>query len=226
MSKTLSATARPAEFLGVDPVIETDDDLDLVLYELSYLRAVNQSIDARINEQIEAIKQEHEGKKVVFQTVDPDGGTNGLITIDNRLEQLNTVATKYCKANKKKMIQGTKKTKKFPHGSISFNKQRDAVGYQKGVDVEESFEKLDELMKTSLVQTIAAWLKSICLFGKDKEARLLAEVIELKPKYNFTKLKDAYDEERLTDEHLNQLGLKYHKGLDKVIVKPAEYAPR
>tara|TARA_R110002167_G_scaffold61913_4_gene174925 strand:- start:28708 stop:29376 length:669 start_codon:yes stop_codon:yes gene_type:complete len=221
MTKTLSAKHRPAEFLGVEPTIESDDDLDLVLYELSYLNAVNQSIDALINERIEAIKEEQEQRKVVhFGDTDAD-----QMTIQKRVEQLEASAKKYCKANKKNMISGTKKTKKFPHGSISFSKQRDSVGYKKGVDVEESFSLLDELLKTPLIEMLVTWLKTLCIFGKDKEARLLYEVIELKPKYNFTKLMDKYNENRLTDEHLDQLGLRFNKGTDQVKIKPAEYDP-
>jgi len=221
MSKTLSAKKRPAEFLGVDPTIEDDDQLDLVLYELSWLKAVNQSVDARINELIEAIKEEHEQRKVI-----PFGDGEGeQVTIQKRVEQLEESAKKYCKANKKHMISGNKKTKKFPHGAVSFNKQRDSVGYKKGVDVESSFSLLDELLSTPLIQQLIAWMKTLSIFGKDKEARLLYEVIELKPKYNFTKLLDKYNEQRLTDEHLDQLGLRYNKGTDRIMIKPAEYDP-
>ena len=221
MSKTLTAKKRPAEFLGIDPVIETDDDLDIVLYELSYLNAVNKSIDARINEAIEAAKEENEQHKVIHFGDSEDQ----QMTTAKRIEQLDELAKKYCKANKKNMISGKIKTKKFPHGEVSFNKQRDSVVYKKGVDVEGSFALLDALLSTPLIVQVIAWMKSIMLFGKDKEARHLFEVIELQPKYNFTKLKDKYDEKRLTDEHLDQLGLKYNKGTDKIVIKPAEYDP-
>lgn len=221
MTKTLSAKQRPAEFLGIDPTIENDDDLDLVLYELSYLNAVNKSVDARINELIEAAKEENEQKKVIQFGESEDE----QVTIQKRVEQLDALAKKYCKANKKNMISGTKKTKKFPHGSVSFNKQRDSVGYKKGVDVEGSFSLLDELLSTPLVEMIVTWLKTLFIFGKDKEARHLYEVIELKPKYNFTKLLDKYKEKRLTDEHLEKLGLRYNKGTDRIMIKPAEYDP-
>lgn len=221
MSKTLTAKNRPSEFLGIDPTIETDDDLDIVLYELSYLNAVNKSVDARINGLIEAIKEEYEQYKLIhFGDVDDQ-----KLTIQKRVEQLEELAKKYCKANKKNMISGKIKTKKFPHGAVSFNKQRDSVVYKKGVDVEASFSMLDELLSSPLIVMIVAWMKSILLFGKDKDSRHLFEVIELQPKYNFTKLKDKYDEKRLTDEHLDQLGLKYNKGTDNIVIKPAEYDP-
>ncbi|QDT26812.1 Bacteriophage Mu Gam like protein [Gimesia panareensis] len=222
MTKTLSTKQRPSEFLGADPSIEDDDQLDLVLYELSWLKAVNKSIDARSNEQIEAIKEQQEQLKVVTFG-DTDDAEQ--LTIQKRIEQLEELAKKYSKANKKNMISGSTKTKKFPHGSISFSKQRDKVSYRKGVDVEESFSLLDGLLKTPLVETVIAWLKSLCLFGKDKEARLLYEVIELKPKYNFTKLLDKYNENRLTEEHLAKLGLRFYKGTDQVKINPAEYDP-
>lgn len=225
MSKTLTVKDRPESSLGLDPVIETDDDLDAVLHELSFLNALNQSVNARISEQTEAIKQKYKSEKVIAGCIGEKGGADNLVTVDSRVKQLTQLAEKYCRANKKKMIKGKAKSKKFPHGTVSFNKQRDGVDYETGVDVEASFSMLDELLKSSLVQMITAWLKSICLFGKDKEARVLYEVIELNPRYNFTKLKAAYDEERLTDAHLKQLGLKISKGKDKVKVKPAEYAP-
>ncbi|QDT84591.1 host-nuclease inhibitor Gam family protein [Gimesia chilikensis] len=221
MTKTLSTKHRPSEFLGVDPSIEDDDQLDLVLYELSWLKAVKQSIDARINEKIEAIKQEHEQQKVIaFGLAEGED-----VTIQTRIEQLEELAKKYCKANKKKMITGKAKTKKFPHGSVSFNKQRDCISYKKGVDVKDSFELLDKLLTCPLVTMLITWMKTIFLFGQGKQARHLHEVIELQPRYNFTKLKSKYDDLRISDEHLDQLGLKFYEGTDKIMIKPAEYDP-
>jgi len=221
MSKTLTAKKRPAEFLGLDPTIETDDDLDIVLYELSYLTAVNKSIDARISEVIEAAKEENEQHKIVRF----GDGEDQQMTTAKRIEQLEELAKKYCKANKKKMISGKAKSKKFPHGAVSFNKQRDCISYKKGVDVKDSFALLDELLSHPLITMLITWMKTILLFGQGKDARHLHEVIELQPKYNFTKLKSKYDDLRITDEHLDQIGLKYYEGTDKIVIKPAEYDP-
>tara|TARA_R110002095_G_scaffold212708_1_gene202358 strand:+ start:103678 stop:104091 length:414 start_codon:yes stop_codon:yes gene_type:complete len=128
-----------------------------VLYELSYLNAVNKSVDARINELIEAAKEEHEQRKVIHFGESEDQ----TMTIQKRVEQLEELAKKYCKSNKKNMISGKTKTKKFPHGAISFNKQRDSISYKKGVDVKASFDMLDELLRTPLIVMLITWMKTI-----------------------------------------------------------------
>ena len=219
MSKTLSATDRPAECLGVDPVIESVEDLDKAIYELSFLGALDSSIDARCTEQIESLKSQYEKKKVLPF---PPGR---IVYIKERVEQLTTLVCDYCRAHRSELLEGKKKTRTLPHGSVSFKDQPAKVEYRAGLQEADSMKLLDKLLQSTLIELILAWLKSICIFGTNKEARLLSEVVELKPKLSIAKIKEAYEKKRLTTAHLKQLGLKYTKGSEKLTVKPSAYDP-
>lgn len=222
MSKTLSATDRPAECLGVDPVIESVEDLDKAIYELSFLGALDSSIDARCTEQIESLKSQYEKKKVLPLA------PGRIVYIKERVEQLTTLVCDYCRANRSQLLEGKKKTTTLPHGSVSFKDQPAKVEYRAGLKEADCMNLLDKLLPSSIIELLAAWLKSLCIFGTNEnkaEVRLLSEVIEVKPKLSITKIKEAYEKKRLTTEHLKQLGLKYTKGSEKLTVKPSAYEP-
>lgn len=220
MSKTLSATDRPAECLGADPVIESNVDLDKALHELAFLSALNLSVDSRCTEQVESIKQQYERKKAVPIA----SGT--IVYIKERQALLNERAVEYCKANRSSLIDSKKKTKTLPHGTVSFKDQPSKVEYRSGLKEADSLSLLDKLMQSTLIEQVTCWLKSILIFGRAaKDARLLNEVIELKPRISVSKIKKAFEEKRLTTDHLKQLGLKYSKGKEQLTVKPAAYDP-
>ncbi|QDT98047.1 host-nuclease inhibitor Gam family protein [Gimesia aquarii] len=218
--KSLNANDRPAaELLGADPVIQTEEDLNKALNELSFLNAFDQSVNATCTRYIEKLKQESEQRKyVLIDDQDP-------VTITSRRELLHERVNEYCKANRSSLMEGKKKTKSFPHGSVSFKDQPAKVEYRSGLKEADSLGLLDKLMQSTLVEQIVAWLNAICIFGKNKEARLLSEVVELKPKLSVSKIKKAFEEKRLTADHLKQLGLKYSKGKEQLTIKPAEYEP-
>ncbi|QDT95539.1 host-nuclease inhibitor Gam family protein [Gimesia aquarii] len=219
MSKTLSAADRPSSADSIKGSIESEEDLDKALHELSFLNAYDKSVDARCSEQIESIKRQYERKKVL-----PCGKTTLQYTKD-RYSQLSQMVIDYCNNNRSTLISRNSKTRKFPHGSISFKVQPSKVEYRSGLNEEGSMKLLDKLLQSTLIEMIMAWLKSICIFGKNKEARLLSEVIELKPRLSVSKIKKAFEEGRLTTDHLKQLGLKYSQGKEQLTIKPAEYEP-
>lgn len=115
---------RP-DALGIDFGIQTIDDVDNALHEMSWLTSLQESIEAPAKAKIEALKNDSKAKL----KIEIDGQP---LTIQQRWEALKNAVLTWCVPHLKQHLANGKKSLKLSHGELKTRKNEAAVKIAEG----------------------------------------------------------------------------------------------
>lgn len=204
--------ARP-NALGLDVSIESLDDADLILAELSHLSGEQARRKAALDQRIATLKTESDAAA----TVEVEGQT---LTLAERTATLIDTLGPWLLAHVGEHLPPKKKSLELLHGTIGL-RQQPAVA-QFGEDVTEQW-VLDQIEEaTGLITAVNAILdRKIPTLGKSVTGR---DVLKLEVVPALKPMLSAVDSKRLTTEQLAAFGVFLRAPYDEPVIKPSKLA--
>lgn len=188
--------------------VTTDQELDDALAETARLEAKLDTLENQCNNEIAAAKSATQAKAVTLV----DGSA---VRIPDRIRELYEGIAEYCRANKDTLIPNPKekKSKAFTHGEIGWRAKRKSV---QDVPTKEAEEAQQTLIKRMITAVITLFMTiSIKGLKAIRADRLFNVKIEIKK----AAVLDLYQNEQITEEQLEILGLKVTGGEDELWIK-------
>jgi len=208
---------QPIAAFGDNPKINSDADLNRALGEIGYLEAVEAERQAELKAEIARISEEAQAKCVVAM---PRGKKQ--LPISEYLQTLRETAAEYCESKRGQLLEGDKKSREFTHGVIGWKDEKAKIDFCDGYSTSKVEKLLDTLAPGGILKKIRKLLDSIFFVG----TRPVALVAEPKLSLSKTNVKKAYEADKLKDDHLEAIGLKYVEATEKFYLKPNQVSLR
>ncbi len=204
----------PRKRLAHPPTVESLDDVDRGLEELSYLAAVANTVKADCDREIGRIKTAAERK---MQT--KVGGE--IVPLMIRLEAIDTALREWCAANREIVLADGAKTRKFSHGMVSWTKGAMKLEFAGKKTADDVMAKIDELAGVNLLSLLLDRLECITLVAGTKITAAL--VCNVKLTLNRSAILQSLKTKQISADDLKALHLRVPKPQDRQNIKPAEY---
>jgi hypothetical protein len=202
--------ARPTA-LGADIVVESLEDADRVLHELSWLVNEQARLDALAKQRIDEIKRDFGAKAVV----EIDGEE---VSIEDRIAALSEPLGEWVEANIANHLSAKKKSLELPHGTLGLRRQPVVAEFGEDESKQSVLDRIDQT--TGLVTAVNGILaRNVPNLGKSVQGRDLLK-IEVAPA--MKQMQEAVDAKRLTAEQIAEFGVFLRDAYDEAVVKPAK----
>ena len=195
--------ARPGA-LGKDFTVKSIEDCDLVLAEMGWLRAQSETINARLEQRIAALKTEAGAASVV--EID-----DLKILISDRFEVLEGALLKWVLKHGDKHLVGKDRSVKLAHGTIGFRQVPLSVCVPKKSDA-AVVESIDTLLGGVLKKLRGGIQRLSKAFGV-----MISELVSVEITVNTSAIKTAIKEKRLLADAARDLGLEEVEPWDRVV---------
>ena len=224
----ISKLDRPRNTLGLEPVIETEEQANDALEEMAYLQAYASAIQARKEMRIKKIQAAADkscvvkiaGKKV------PCGDRDVVLGKALKL-YAQTHRPELQNADGKRVARSLK----LAMGKIGWGKGRDAVVIVSGNNAKDVKEALEEITTTEdkpgIIARLQSMLSRVRLF-KDEERRGCPadELFSVSVDFNATKTREAFQKKKvITADDLARLNLRFAEGEDEFFAEPTTFQP-
>lgn len=184
------------------------EDVDQAMHELSWLDHEDERRNAICQQEINALKT----KQADRFTVQIEGE---LMPLAHRRQFVEQQVAKWCDKHLATHLPEDKKSMAIAHGELGYRAQPMKVELGEGVKADDVLDKLDR--KTSFKECI------MDLLSKAFARHVLGNFIEIKASLSFSKILNAFKENRVQEKMLNSVGLLVTRPEDKLFIKPARY---
>ena len=207
--------ARPAA-LGSVVVVQSLDDADLVLTELSYLEFVANQITNEANAKINAIKD----AAIDQMSVIVEGNR---VTLKDRSDALKAVLHEWIAADLTKLLKDDAKSIELAHGTIGLRQRPLAIEIAEGKKDEDVITALNAV--TMGKKGIQGWFDATLarLVDVVKGFGPISDFIAIKFSLNMAGIKKAYKDKRVKAPALASIHLKAVDPYDAPFISPSEY---
>ena len=205
----------PGDLLGFDAEIVSEADLDRAMAEAAWLEARQAELQAECDRQMKAIQSRFQDQMQLVV----DG--QWLVSFADRHAVLAAAIEAYCNEHQAELVTGKGRCRDMTHGTLSWKKTPEGVKTAEGRKPDELVEEfIDE---HALRPRLHAMLESISVCGElgNPDHRTAADFFDVSLALSLTRAKLAFKAGRLTQEHLDRVGLVWDRGADKFSFKPS-----
>lgn len=199
----------PPQRLADKPAIKTVDDVSLALGELAAIETRRATLQSKLEAEIAHVKSQHD-KLLVMEL--PSGEETRF---DDRVKLLLTAVETYANKHRADLLTGKTKSRKFPHGELSWKAQPQKIDFLADQDEKTVIEKLESRGITKAIQKL---LNGILWFGSN-----LGVFVTINLKLNKSGLLAGWKAKTVTEKQLAEAGLKIGGGDEKLSIKLNEY---
>lgn len=208
MPRNITQADRPYDILPVDGSIQSVDEAEIALRELSFILAHVKSLKAACALRLDQVRDDYASQMHIVI----DGQEVDYV---RRSKQLDAALETFADANADTLFPGKSKSYEFMHGTIGHAKSPDKLevmtGQSAGGIVKRITEKFGLMTKVAIV--LASHIVDIPLDW----------ILRVKFELNTALLKEQYKNKKIDKDQLRKVGLKITAGENKFYAKAIDY---
>lgn len=204
MSQASLFPDRPTKRIEDSAAITCVDDAELALMELAWCNAVEQNCKLNVEQRMREMNEEMES---LTSSALGDG-----TTLSKHRERLETAVLTWADKNRKQLCQGVKKSVELRNGTLKWRTAKDAVDWIEGYAQKDAVEKVGN--EGGLIARLEALISKLDWFG----------IFTVKLAVNKSAAVKAVQKKQVSEERLEEIGLKFVTGEEYVTLEPAEFS--